>query len=976
MKKNKLFTLASCACALLLSACSTELDISDNPNHAGAGEAIVTVSLQFPQEDKPAGYAPGDLGDDVLPGVALDAEKEITSIAFIAFTKGGTSVYLSKYPTLSDNGFTEPLTPKDEAVPGEYTAQFKIRSGDFGDKTTIVAIANYAEHGLTFDGTTLTLDGLKKMLSDELLDEVDKNFIKYPLLMSASFENEIIEGSTVPIAFVMERIMARIDVVNNAYDQTTPANGFVLTSARLLSAATQGTMIGGQTGVAPSGHIDLAVQKDVKDKAPADGQPVSPTNPARQQLDPMYVYENSNTDKDDATKLSATATHVEVKGTYKGEAYEKVIEFRTLRKNVGGTIEGGVIVPIARNTRYVVEITTNKENEVEFALKVADWADGGKLDVELDFAEPKLEGLEGFTPGAGAMWDADTKTLDITGATAGSEFNLVVRGNQDSDFALEAEYDENEIPLTKAIIVDRGELSGYADEEVGSLTRTYKITIPQVTGECPSNTKIIVYNVAYADAQTEITVKYAPFFVGDWKKSQEATKIDPTTKFIDLKDVPNGNSGTVSFFASSNSEITTSALTNKGVTPDFYTVNTAEEADITILKKHGPGKRVTLSYKALTDKTEFAEIEVTDASDKPSTKKIFMKCLKNPYALTTTVSPNATHTLIEGTDKLYLAINNGDHGTIDYTIYDDASNTTTLAPTATYATNSTSPNWVQGVAITSNTVAETFSDYNIIKRNVKVSLPTTIKNPAEATNFKVGFANETPLQLIPVYLSGASITATDKAFKPVCVKSVWWSPINVGQTKISVVNDPSSEGGFLFQWGRKQPLTWATPTVAGPLAPDAPEVTEDKHITATASPNDWCNVPNNKLWNSGTDAAPVKVDANDPCPAGWRVPSKDEWAKSIVGTGSPAHVWTVATSPSATQNGLLTVTGESSAKLYFPATGRRIYNGTTNTPGTGGYYWASAVNNTNGSDVFFLDTTVTAANSVRAFGLTVRCVQE
>lgn len=973
MKKNRLSLLATAACALLLSACSTELATTDNPNYAGAGEAILSVSLQFPQADKPAGYAPGDVGDDiVLPGVALDAEKEIKSIAFIVFTADAKGVFLSENPTLTPNGFLEPLTPDKDGVKGHYTAKFKIQSDDFSGKTTIVAIANYKEYNLAFDPDNLSITAIKAMLTQAL--EADQSLL-CPLLMSVATEVDITDGSYPEIYFKMERLMARVDVVNNAFDKTTPANNFKLTSARLLSAASQGTMIGGQTIAAPT-YVNTALETTIKTIDPAADAPEG--TPSKEQLNPIYVYENSNK-KADGT-LSDVATAIEVNGTYQGQAYSKVIPFVTAKKVVDGVLEGGDVVSIERNTRYVVEISSSKEQELAFAVKVKDWDEGTDLEVEIDFKDPVLEGLEQIVFTNGATWDFATKTLNITKANAPSVFEFTVRGFQDSDFKVEKEYDENAAPLANVIDVNRGLLgmtgaTRAGDEGEAPLVRTYKVTIPQATGECPSLTKIVVYNAAADGSKTEINVKYAPFFISDFK-SQGAT-IDPVTRLIDLKSVANSQAGTVTFFASANAPLEDATIANKGFTDKFYTVTTAEETDIATTNKYGPGKRVTLSYQALTDVPQWAEVSVKETGADATAKKLFVKCLKKTYFESVAFSPVAANTLVEGANKLFLAVNNGEHGTIDYTVYDDANNTITLEPSYTNAVTLTNPDWAKNVTISTNTVADTYADYQIVKRMVKVTLPEKIKNPSAVTSFKVGANTSTAalLQLSPVYLAGTTITGADKAFAPVCVKGYWWAPINVGQAKISTINNPSDAAGFIFQWGRKQALTWASSTTVGPLAPAAPEVTQNLFITSAASPKDWCNAPNAKFWNSGTDAAPTKT-SNDPCPAGWRVPTKDEWAKSIIGDGTPAHIWTAATPPSATQNGLLTVTGEAGAKLFFPAAGLLSFDGSVLNQGSIGYYWASAESGSNASHVSFTSATVSASNVYRAVGMTLRCVQD
>lgn len=328
----------------------------------------------------------------------------------------------------------------------------------------------------------------------------------------------------------------------------------------------------------------------------------------------------------------------------------------------------------------------------------------------------------------------------------------------------------------------------------------------------------------------------------------------------------------------------------------------------------------------------------------------------------------------------YLAVNNANHGTIDYTVYDDAGNQTfTPAPTATYTTDLTSPNWVQGVTAEVGNPTETVSAaFQIVKRIIKVSLPTTIKNPATASNFKVGLLGNEPndIKLIPVYPSGATIAERDKAFLPVLVNGSWWSPINVGQTKISEVGDPGVAGGSIFQWGRKQALKWDSPQKVGPV--NSPEEAGEYFILPAGNWADWITPRYDKTWNSGSEEAPVKTES-DPCPAGWRVPTQNELA-TMLGQEGPNGIWEGASSPGRESNGRATINGEFSTKLYFPATGGINEQGVDYDQGRIVYLWTS--NNfrewATGWTAKLYGGQVGNGSWLRqrCYGLFVRCVQE
>jgi len=100
--------------------------------------------------------------------------------------------------------------------------------------------------------------------------------------------------------------------------------------------------------------------------------------------------------------------------------------------------------------------------------------------------------------------------------------------------------------------------------------------------------------------------------------------------------------------------------------------------------------------------------------------------------------------------------------------------------------------------------------------------------------------------------------------------------------------------GALFQWGRKgdgheqRTCLLHSGTVSsgfdsnGQILSGQPAY--GKFINASSSPFDWRSPKIDNLWDSGTESSPVKT-ANDPCPTGWRVPTKDE-LKSLIDSGS------------------------------------------------------------------------------------------
>jgi hypothetical protein len=174
-----------------------------------------------------------------------------------------------------------------------------------------------------------------------------------------------------------------------------------------------------------------------------------------------------------------------------------------------------------------------------------------------------------------------------------------------------------------------------------------------------------------------------------------------------------------------------------------------------------------------------------------------------------------------------------------------------------------------------------------------------------------------------------------------------WLDRNLGATGVATsVIDANGFGG-LYQWGR--PTDGHEDRTSGTdgnlSTADAPG--HGRFITVTATPHNWRNENRTHFW-SGVGSA-----ANGVCPAGYRVPSEQDFAD-------------------------LDITNRTDAfnKIKLTAGGlRNSGSGTLAAVRTTGYYWTSTVDsensrylNINHTDSYFL-------SSIRAFGFSVRCVK-
>jgi uncharacterized protein (TIGR02145 family) len=160
-------------------------------------------------------------------------------------------------------------------------------------------------------------------------------------------------------------------------------------------------------------------------------------------------------------------------------------------------------------------------------------------------------------------------------------------------------------------------------------------------------------------------------------------------------------------------------------------------------------------------------------------------------------------------------------------------------------------------------------------------------------------------------------------------------------------------GGY-WQWGRK------VEAAAGPTGP-GPGDTNEGAITGwntTSAPNG--------SWADGSKTG------DDPCPSGFRVPTKAQW-DGVLANNTQTDVGTF--SNNATNYGAGKKLGNN---LMLPAAGRRDYgNGTLYSRGYGGFYWSSTENGS--GSAWSLDFNINDANaygSIRSYGLSVRCIAE
>ena len=300
--------------------------------------------------------------------------------------------------------------------------------------------------------------------------------------------------------------------------------------------------------------------------------------------------------------------------------------------------------------------------------------------------------------------------------------------------------------------------------------------------------------------------------------------------------------------------------------------------------------------------------------------------------------------------------------------------------TVDYASSDDGNGWLE---VTSRSEAVVTKAESSLARTYEITVKPNVGLDATLVNrgylYIANGANGSVMDTVTIY-QGANIAYGETRFAAIPMgqvngKDVIWAPINIGATEIAteIIADESTpeikaandrQCGYFFQWGRKVPFRYGGEPGDVALS----DITLVTYAEATKSDYLYADKFISKSGNWFSDFATFNKDwprENDPCPTGWRVPTKDELQ----------IVLTQATTSSTKTDGVWI--SPTNAAFVLPVSGWRKDNGGTSVSrGTDVAYWSATFEGGKGYWLNFPTGASTLEPRIFSAGYSVRCVKE
>ena len=179
-----------------------------------------------------------------------------------------------------------------------------------------------------------------------------------------------------------------------------------------------------------------------------------------------------------------------------------------------------------------------------------------------------------------------------------------------------------------------------------------------------------------------------------------------------------------------------------------------------------------------------------------------------------------------------------------------------------------------------------------------------------------------------------------------------WMDRNLGAARVAESYCDEKAYGDLYQWGREMDGHEKRSSPTNSTLSLSDRAGHGSFIKAEDS-SDWRVPPNTNLWQGVSGV-------NNPCPAGFRIPTKAEWMTELTSWNSR------------------TLAGAYSSPLKLVVAGYRGHtSGKINQANKRGYYWFSTLEDGNSGGVVYFHSDYAGAMSFdRAAGASVRCIRE
>ena len=195
---------------------------------------------------------------------------------------------------------------------------------------------------------------------------------------------------------------------------------------------------------------------------------------------------------------------------------------------------------------------------------------------------------------------------------------------------------------------------------------------------------------------------------------------------------------------------------------------------------------------------------------------------------------------------------------------------------------------------------------------------------------------------------------TNNPPSPSVVKSLTgkiWMDRNLGASQVATSSRDKASFGYLYQWGRSSDGHQKRSSFTSKRLAKTTSPTNDMFIISTKFPTDWVKTQNADLWQGATGF-------NNPCPAGFRLPTSEEFDEEI------------ATWKTKNANGAFL------SPLKLPLTGYRTNSdGKVTDSGYNGDYWTSTTSESYSKGLYFDEKSAATDAGGRGVGVAVRCIK-